>query len=149
MVNLECVNKSATCKSQEEPIDLTEMNEMSPRENAIEKKNQQQAINAVNSIKQRGKTAMEAGALPEAVVSLKVDYLTHSHAQGLVGIVYEAKQETGGVLVCCEHGVISHDGSKGNYWVPYDKYKIVSQRDATIPIPPELQAIRGMVMARE
>jgi hypothetical protein len=67
----------------------------------------------------------------------------------LVGIVYEAKKETGGILVCCEHGVISHDGSKGNYWVPYDKYKIVSQRDATIPIPPELQAIRGMVMARE
>ena len=74
MVNLECVNKSATCKSQEEPIDLTEMNEMSPRENAIEKKNQQQAINAVNSIKQRGKTAMEAGASSDAVVSFKVDY---------------------------------------------------------------------------
>jgi hypothetical protein len=34
---------------------------------------------------------MEAGALPGIVVSLKVDYQTHSHAQGLVGIVYEAK----------------------------------------------------------
>jgi hypothetical protein len=53
--------------------------------------------------------------LPGAVVSLKVDYQTHLHAQGLVGIVYEAKQETGGVKVCCEHGVIFHDGSKGNY----------------------------------
>ena len=67
----------------------------------------------------------------------------------MVGIVYEAKQETGGVLVCCEHGVISHDGSKGNYWVPYDKYKIVAQRDATIPIPPELQAIRNIVLSGE
>ena len=67
-------NKSATCKSQEEPIDLTEMNEKSPRENAIKKKNQQQAINAVKSIKWRGKTAIKAGASPGAVVSLKVDY---------------------------------------------------------------------------
>jgi hypothetical protein len=38
VVNLACVNKSATCKSQEEPIDLTEMNEKSPRENATKKK---------------------------------------------------------------------------------------------------------------
>jgi hypothetical protein len=64
VVNLACVNKSATCKSQEEPIDLTEMNEKSPRENAIKKKNQQQAINAVKSIKWRGETAIEAGASP-------------------------------------------------------------------------------------
>jgi hypothetical protein len=60
----------------------------------------------------------------------------------LVGIVYEAKQETGGILVCCEHGVITHDGS-------CDKYKIVAPRDATIPIPPELQAIPDIVLAGE
>jgi hypothetical protein len=30
---------------------------------------------------------------------------------------------------------------------PYDKYNIVTQRDATIPIPPELQAIHDMVLA--
>ncbi len=83
----------------------------------------------------------------KAVVSLKLDYQTHLYAQGLVGIVYEAKQETGGVLVCCEHGVITHEGSKGKYLVPYDKYKIVAQRDATIPTPPELQTIHDMVLA--
>ncbi len=74
VVNLACVNKSATYKSQEEHIDLTEMNEKSPWENAIKKKNQQHAINAVKSIKWRGKTAIKAGASPGAVVSLKVDY---------------------------------------------------------------------------
>ncbi len=161
VVNLACVNKSATCNLQEEPkamgdnsckedtMDLTEMNQKSPRENAIEQKNCQQAIYAVKSIKWRGKTAIEAGASPRAVVSLKVDYQAHWHAQGLVGIVYEAKQEMGGILVCCEHGVITHDGSKVNYWVPNDKYNIVAQRDATIPIPPELQAVHDMVLAGE
>jgi hypothetical protein len=132
---------------REDTIDLTEMNLKSPQENAIEQKNCQQAINGVKSIKQRWKTAMEAGASPGAVVSLKVDYRTQLHAQGLVGIVYEVKQDTGGKLVCCEHGVITHDGSKGNYWVSYDKYKIVAQRNATmIPIPPKLQAIHDMVL---
>jgi hypothetical protein len=91
VVNLACVIKSATRKSQEEPIDLNEMTEKSPRENTIEKKNQQQARNTVKFIKRRGKTAIETGALPGAVVSLKVDYQTYLHAQGLVGIVYEAK----------------------------------------------------------
>jgi hypothetical protein len=62
-------------------------------------KNCQQAINDIKSIKQRGKTAREAGAPPGAAVSLKVDYQTHLHAQGLVGIVYEAKEENGGILV--------------------------------------------------
>jgi hypothetical protein len=33
--------------------------------------------------------------------------------------------------------------------VPDGKYKIVAQRDATIPIPPELQAICDIVLAGE
>ncbi len=82
-------------------------------------------------------------------MSLKVDYQTHLHAQGLIVIVNDVKEEIGGILVCCEHGVITLDGSKGNYWVPYDKYKILAQRDATVTIPPELQAIRDVVLSGE
>jgi hypothetical protein len=79
-------------------MDLCETKHMSHRENAIAMKNCQQAINAVKSIERRGKTAREeAGASPGAMVSLKVDCRTHSHAQGLVGIVYDGKEETGGV----------------------------------------------------
>jgi hypothetical protein len=33
--------------------------------------------------------------------------------------------------------------------VPYEKYKTVAQRDVTIPIPPELQAIPDIVLAGE
>ncbi len=58
------------------------------------------------------------------MVSLKVDYCTHFHVQGLLAIVYEMKEDTGGILVCCEHGVITHDGSRKDYWVPDDKYDV-------------------------
>ena len=57
-------------------------------------------------MKQCGRAAQAAGAGIDAVVSLKVDYHTHSHAQGLLAIVYETKENTGGILVCCEHGVV-------------------------------------------
>jgi len=82
----------------------------------------------MKSMKQCGRAAQAAGAGIGAVVSLKVDYHTHSHAQGLLVIVYEMKESTGGILVCCEHGVITHDGSRKDYWVPYDKYTVNAER---------------------
>ena len=99
-------------------------------------------------MKQCGAAAMETGASPGAVVSLKVDYCTHSHAQGLIAIVYAVK-ETGGILVCCDHGVITHSGSKGNYWVPVDKYSVVAAKDQNIPIPAGLQAVQELVLSGE
>jgi hypothetical protein len=52
-------------------------------------------------MKQYGCAVMAAGAGIGAVVSLKVDYRTHSHVQGLLAIMYETKESTGGILVCC------------------------------------------------
>jgi hypothetical protein len=57
-------------------------------------------------------SALAVGAGIGAVVSLKVDHRTHSRAQGLLVLVYEMKESTGGLLVCCDHGVITHDGTK-------------------------------------
>ena len=84
---------------------------------------------ARKAMKQRGKALVEKGLGPGAVLSLKVDYRTHSHASGLVAIVYKSN-ETGGALICCEHGVITHNGSKKDFFVPSDKYNIVADRDA-------------------
>jgi hypothetical protein len=53
---------------------------------------------------------------------------------------------TGGILVCCKHGVITHSGTKADYWVPYDKYRIVAKKDEIIPLPSELQEVRDMVL---
>ena len=80
------------------------------------------------------------------MVSLKVDYRTHSHAQGLLAIVYEMKEDTGGILVGCEHGVITHDDSRKDYWVPYDKYDVKSRAQDTCPIEEALQSVRNLVL---
>jgi hypothetical protein len=103
------------------------------RKIAMEKKNLKQKESAKKAMERAGAAAIESGAAPGAVVSLKVDYCTHSHAQGLLAIIYRAK-ETGGILVCCEHGVITHSGTKGDYWVllnfPIHTYVWKSHRDS-------------------
>ena len=92
---------------------------------------------------------MLSGCGVGAIVSLKVDYRTNCYAPGPMAIVFAVRKETGGIRVCCEHGVITHDGSKGDYWVPYDKYKVIAINNATftLPIAQELQSVRDMVVA--
>ncbi len=68
----------------------------------------------------------------------------HSHAQGLIAIIFDVKK-TGGILVCFNHGVITHLGNKGNYWVPVDKYVIVARKEEGCPLPAELAAVCHMV----
>ena len=95
---------------------------------AMEKKNIRQKASAMKEMKRCGIAAMESGAGPGAVVTLKVDYRTHSHAQGLIVIVYDVKK-TGGIFACSEHGVITHSGTKEYYWVPVDKYNVVAKKE--------------------
>ena len=116
------------------------------REQAMNKKNLKQQTNAKKMMERAGKAAIDAGAAPGAVVTLQVDYRTHSHAQGLIAIVYNVKK-TGGILVCCEHGVITHSGTKADYWVPADKYSVVAKQDESIPLPADLQAVRQLVVS--
>ena len=52
-------------------------------EDAMGKRNRKQASQAMKAMKQCGRAAQAAGAGIGAVVVLKVDYRTHSHAQGL------------------------------------------------------------------
>ncbi len=81
------------------------------------------------------------------MVSLKVNSCTHSHVQGLVAIVYKINESAGGILICCQHGVISHDGTKGDYWVPYDKCQVIAKADAMVPFETELQEVQNLVLA--
>jgi len=123
----------------------TEM-ETEQRDDAMAKRNRKQESQAIKAMKQCGHAAQAAGAGTGAVVSLKVDYHTHSHAQGLLAIVYEMKENTGGILVCCEHGVITDDGSRKDYWVPYDKYDVKARAQDTCPIEEALQSIHNLVL---
>jgi hypothetical protein len=116
------------------------------REDATAKRNWKQESQAINAMKQCGRAAQAAGAGIGAVVSLKVYYHTHSHVQGLLAIVYEMKESTGGILVFCDHGVITHDGSRKDYWVPYDKYDVKARAQDTCPIEEALQSVRNLVL---
>ena len=113
------------------------------------KKNLGQAEGAEKAKKRAGKAALEAGAEPGAVVTLHVDYRTHSHAQGLIAIVYDVNKNTGGILVCCEHGVITHDGNKSNYWVPAGMYVVTARKDESIPLERALAMVRHLVLTGE
>jgi hypothetical protein len=113
----------------------------------MEKKNCKQEQNTMKAMKQCGKAAMDSGCGVGAIVSLKVDYRTNCHAPGLLAIAFAVRKETGGIRVCCEHGIITHNGRKGDYWFPYDKYKVIAISNATLPIAQELQSLRDMVLA--
>jgi hypothetical protein len=59
--------------------------------------------------------------------------------------VFDVKP-TGGIKVCCDHGIITHSGGKGVYWVPVDKYVVKARPDEYIPLPDELDMVRTLVL---
>jgi hypothetical protein len=61
--------------------------------------------------------------------------------------VYRFHADTGVIIVCCEHGVVTHDGSSDSYWVPYNKYRVIATNYNTFPISDKLQAVRDKVLA--
>ncbi len=121
--------------------------EAAVRKEAMEKQNCKQETSAIKAMKVCGRAALESGVGIGALVSLKVDYCTHCHAQGLLAIVYRFQENSGGILVCCEHGIVTHEGSSADFWVPYDKYKIIAGNDSTFPISKKLQAVHDKVLA--
>ncbi len=78
------------------------------------------------------------------MVTLKVDYRTQYNPEGLIAIVYDV-MPTGGIHVCCKHGVITHDGSNGDYWAGADLYSIKASAGMFIPLPDKLAKVRQMV----
>ena len=149
------VNSMDLCQPVNEPISTMTPVDDTPKSEAdiqrkywSEKRQKRQEEFAVKAMKQRGTAVTNLGLGPGAVLTLKVDYRTHSHASGLTAIVYKSNT-TGGALICCEHGVITHNGEKKDYWVPSDKYLIVAGKDEVCNIPPGIAKIRAIVQAGE
>jgi hypothetical protein len=94
-----------------------------------------------------GQGALESGVGIGVLVSPKIDHHTHCHAQGLLAIVYRFQEKSGGILVCCKHGIVTHDGTSNDYWVPYNKYREIAPNDTTFPISNKLQAVSDKVLA--
>jgi hypothetical protein len=113
----------------------------------MEKKNCKQEESAIKAIKICGQAALESGVGIGALVSLlKVDYRTHCHVQGLLAIAYRFQENSGGIFACCEHGIVTHDKTSKDYWVPCNKYGVNARNDTTFPISNKLQAVHDKVL---
>jgi hypothetical protein len=132
---------------QSEGVNINGNKEGIVRKEAMEKKNCKQEEYAIKVMKMCGKAAVDSGIGIGLLVSLKVNFWMHCHAQGLLAIVYRFQEHSGGIMVCCEHGIVTHDGTKNAYWVPYDKYRVIARNDATFPILNNLQVMRDKELA--
>ncbi len=73
-------------KSEEESMSQSTVS--SVRQLTMEKKNRKQEGQAVKHMAQCDKAAQDNGCEVGAIVTLKVEYHTHCHAPGLLGVVY-------------------------------------------------------------
>lgn len=70
---------------------------------------------AIKAMKQYAECVKSKGASSGAVVTLKVDHKeVHSHPYGLLGVIYKAV-ESCGILVVCEHGIITSSGCSKDF----------------------------------
>jgi hypothetical protein len=115
------------------------------RKIVMEKKNKRQEERASQARKQCGDAAVKSGVSPGAVVIPKVDGRTYYNPEGLVAIVYQLNPRTGGIRSCCEHGIITHDGSAGVFDVPFDRYSIKAPAGTFVPLPDKLTEVRKKV----
>jgi hypothetical protein len=107
----------------------------------MENKNKRQEEKANQALKQCGDAAVKSGVSPGAVVTLKVDGRTYYNPEGLVAIVYQVSPWAWGIKTCCEHGVITHDGSAGVYDVPVARYSINAPAGTVVPLPEKLAEV--------
>jgi hypothetical protein len=132
---------AATPQAEVEEEKIDEFAEDHNRRIAMEMKCRMQDASAVKETQRRGEAMIADGLGVGAVVTVKVDYRTFSHAQGLVCIVYKYT-ETGSAIVCCESGVLTHDGSSKDYYVPSDKFKVNAGVGESAVIPKKLEKVR-------
>ena len=71
-------------------------------------------------MKQCKDAAIKSGIALGTVVTLQVEYRTHYNPEGIIAMVYAVQESTGGIKASCSEGIITHDGNKGDYWVPAD-----------------------------
>ena len=49
--------------------------------------------------------------------------------------------------MCCDHRVLTHTGTKAEYWVLVDKYRIVARKEEGCPLPADLTTVCQMVLS--
>jgi len=115
------------------------------RSESIELRRKRQMVQE-DSMKKYQATDLKAKGLGiGAVVTARIDARDHSHAQGLLAIVYKVGPY-GGALVVCEHGVLTSSGTQADFWMPHSQYRIVARAEEKTTLAPALLEIRKKVI---
>ena len=94
-----------------------------------------------NSMKDAAHTVTVGSA-----IMIWVDPRVASHAQGVMAIVFAAK-ETGGILVCAHRGVIVNGITKKEWWIAVDGYALKAIHDEMVVLLPNLAEVRKQILA--
>jgi hypothetical protein len=93
----------------------------------------------------QGKDIASRGGAPGAVVTVKCDYRTVSHAIGIVGVIYKLGNY-GGARIVTIAGILSTGTRKSQWWVPSDQYVVRYGADEEANIPLELMLVHDAIL---
>ena len=92
----------------------------------------------------------ESGVGPGAVVTVQVDNRDVSHPRGIIGVVYQIKDVTGGVLVVTEHGILTNGTSKDtDFWIPSDRYQLKYKPNEMSNITTALEKVKTSILKNQ
>ena len=90
---------------------------------------------------------MSAGVTIGSVVTIHVDRRVASHPRGVIAVVFDFKESTGGIIACSESGIICNGMSKKVWWIPSDQYKLIGNADDKTALPRGLLTVQQNVKA--
>ena len=98
---------------------------------------------------QRQEHIDEIQVSPGVVVTVQVDSRDVSHPQGFKSVVFHTKEDTGGVQVVCAAGLLCSTNAKKEYWMPFDKSKVIARAHEQYAMTHDLLMIRYSILAGE
>ena len=107
-------------------------------------KRKRQKIQAQKMIDYRD--SQDNGVGVGAIVTVALDSRDVTHAAGIRAVVYNVKENTGGILACCESGVVVQGQTKCDYWIPIERYRVTCRPDEFGTSTDKLSEIRRQVL---
>lgn len=133
-------------KETNKQTQVTEKRSDVVRKNAMEKKrhHQQQSHERMKRWRRDDINKLEISI--GAVVTVQVDARDVTHPQGVLGVVVEAKKNTGGIRVVTEAGLLCATTSMRDYWIPVDKYVIRAHASEECVLSDGLKDVREQII---
>ena len=121
------------------PISETEIS----RNMAVASKRKRQDLQAKVMIRNRGKDISNVGIGAVVTISLNKRDVSPPTA-GVRAVVFNTKEETGGIQVCSEGGIRCQNGKL--FWIPCDRYRVTSSADQSAVLTDGLTTIRNEIL---